>query len=78
MEQRTCAGGGQGRENRKAEGGAKLLPGVQEPGGETGLVLLDAGVGCGGQTGEDAAQADGDDQETGQDVGDVGAVDRNS
>jgi hypothetical protein len=42
------------------------------------LVLADAGVGRRGQTGEDAAEADRDGQEAGQDVRDVGAVDGDS
>jgi hypothetical protein len=78
VEERAGAGGGQGGEDRQAEGGAELLARVQESGGETGLVLADPGVGRRGQTGEDAAEADRDGQEAGQDVRDVGAVDGDS
>src|SRR6266542_5418720 len=39
VQQRAGAGGGEGGEDRQAEGGAELLPGVQESGGEPGLVL---------------------------------------
>jgi hypothetical protein len=53
VQQRAGAGGGQGGEDRQAEGSAELLPGGQESGGETGLVFVDAGVGRRGQIGED-------------------------
>ena len=39
---RLC--GGDRREDRQPERGTELLAGVEQPGGETGLVLVDAGV----------------------------------
>ena len=76
MEQRVGACGGERREDRQAEGSAKLLARVQESGCETGLVLADTGVGRGGGADENRAEAEGGDQESRQDVRDVGAVDR--
>ena len=74
--QRVGASGGERGEDRQTERGAELLAGVQEPGGEAGLVLVDAGVRRRRGAREDAAQADRGDHEAGQDVRDVRAVDR--
>ena len=78
VQQRAGACGGESGEDRQAERGAELLPRVQEPGGQACLVLADAGVGRRGQTGEYPAEADRDDEEAGQDVREVGAVDRDA
>jgi hypothetical protein len=58
IKQRAPAGGGERGEDRQPERGAELLSRVQEPGGETGLLLVDAGVGRRSQTGEDPAHAE--------------------
>ena len=74
VEQRVGACGGEGGEDRQAERGAELLPGVQESGRQAGPVLADAGVRRRRDAREEAAEADRGDQQAGQDVRDIGAV----
>ena len=50
----------------------------QQPGREPGLVLVDARVGRGRGADEDRAEAEGDDEEAGQDVAYVRAVHRDA
>jgi hypothetical protein len=64
------------REDRETERTAELRTGVQESGGETRLVLVDPGVRRRRRADEDGAQAEGDDEQSGQDVRDVGAAGR--
>src|SRR5205823_11844330 len=68
VRQRGGARGGEGGQDRQAEGGAELGTRVQESGRETGLVLADARVGRGGDTGKDGTEPERRDQEPGQDV----------
>ena len=77
-EQRGCAGGGDGGEDRQAEGGAELLGGVQQACGQPGLVLRDAGVGGGGDGDQDGADPECHDHQPGEEVLGVGAVGRDA
>ena len=63
------------REDREPERAADLLGGVEQRGGEAGLVGGHAGVGGGGDGDEHGAEAERHDHHARQQVGDVGAVD---
>src|SRR6266851_5871954 len=74
-EQGAGARGGDGGEDRQPERGAELLGGGEQAGGEPCLVGGDAGVGGSGDGDQDGAQPDRHDDQAGQQVGEVGAVD---
>ena len=65
-----------GGEDGQPQGGAEPLGGVDQARGETRLVGWHAGVGCGGDPHEDGAEAQGHQEEPGEQVGQIGTVDR--
>ena len=70
-------GGAVGRDRRQdgePERAAELHRGVQQPGGDAGLVGRDAVGGGGGDAGEDSTRSERDDCDSGQQVGEEGAV----
>ena len=74
VEDGVGAVGGGGGEDGEPERAAELHGGVEQPGGDAGLVRGDAFGGGGGDAGEDGAGSDRDDDDSREQVAEEGAV----